>query len=65
VGGRGGLGVADLGGLVRPVSLVSSAVEAMLTLLCVEVVDRARNAGFEGSQSETVLHLGIRHGVHA
>jgi hypothetical protein len=47
VGGRGGLGVADLGGLVKPVSLVSSAVEAMLTLLCVEVVDKARNAGFE------------------
>jgi hypothetical protein len=47
VGGRGGLGVADLGGLVKPVSLVNSAVEAMLALLCVEVVDKARNAGFE------------------
>ena len=47
MGGRGGLGVADLVGLVRPVSLVSSAVEAMLALLRVEVVDKARNVGSE------------------
>jgi hypothetical protein len=46
-GGKGGLGVADLGGLVRPVSLVNSAVDVMLALLRVEVVDKVRNAGFE------------------
>lgn len=44
--------MADLSGLVRPVSLVSSAVEVMLALLRVEVVDKVRGAGFEGVVGE-------------
>jgi len=37
--GKGGLGVFVLAGLVRPPSLVSSAVDAMLALL---IIDRRR-----------------------
>ena len=43
--GRGGLGVFVLAGLVRPPSLVSSAVDAMLALLCVDAWERAREGG--------------------
>lgn len=45
VEGQGGLGVFVRAGLVIPPSLVSSAVDAPLALLCVEADDCARDAG--------------------
>ena len=56
--GRGGLGVFVLAGLVRPPSLVSSAVDAMLALLCVDARERARD-GWQVLLTDGDLGLGL------